>query len=72
MWDHHELGECQSSQGSIVCNLKIGNLKVYSFHVEIFLSPEGHGENDLADGVCCCTKDYAMERSPTGAQQRPG
>jgi hypothetical protein len=28
--------------------------------------PEGHGKGDLANGCCCCTRDYAMEGSPTG------
>jgi hypothetical protein len=72
MWDRHELGECRPSQESILRSLKIDDLKLHSFHVDIFLSPEGHVENNLADGGCCYTRDYAMERSPTGAQQRPG
>jgi hypothetical protein len=69
MWDHHKLGVCRPSQESVVRNLKIGDLKLYSFRAEIFPSPKGHGENDLADGGCCCTEDNTMERSPTGAQQ---
>jgi hypothetical protein len=72
MWDCHKLGECQPSQESIIQSLKMGDLKLYGFRVEIFLCPEGHGENDLANGGCYCTRDYAMERSPTGAQQRLG
>jgi hypothetical protein len=66
MWDCHELEECWPSQGSIVRSLEIGDLKLYSLCAEIFLSPKGNGENDLADGGCCCTKDYAMEGSPIG------
>jgi hypothetical protein len=50
---------------------QFGDLKLYSFHAKIFPSPEGHKENTLVNGGCCCTKDYAMERSPTGMQQRP-
>jgi hypothetical protein len=72
MWDCLELGECRPSQESIVRSLKIDDLKLYTFYVEIFPSPEGHGENDLADGGYCYTRDYAIERSPTGLQQRPG
>jgi hypothetical protein len=71
MWDHHELGECRLSQESVVRSLKISDLKLYIFHEEIFLSPEGHGENDLVNEGYCCTRDYAMERNPTRAQQRP-
>jgi hypothetical protein len=72
MWDRHELGECRPSQESVVCSLKIGDLKLYSFCVEIFLSPKGHEKNDPTDGGCCCTREYAMKRSSTGVQQRPG
>jgi hypothetical protein len=72
MWDHHELGECQLSQESIVRSLKISNLKLYSLRAEIFPSPKGYGKSDLTNGGCCCTRDYAMERNTTGAQQRPG
>jgi hypothetical protein len=68
MWDHHELGECQPSQESIVRSLKISDLKLYGLCAEIFLNPEGYGKSDLADGGCCCTRDYAMKRSSTGAQ----
>jgi hypothetical protein len=72
MQDHHELGECWSSQESDVRSLEIDDLKLYSIRAEIFLSPKGYGKRDLIDGGCCCTREYAMERSPTGAQQRPG
>jgi hypothetical protein len=48
MWDCHELGECRPCQESIVRSLKISDLKLYSFRVEIFPSPEGHEESDLA------------------------
>jgi hypothetical protein len=72
MWDRHELGECQPSEESNVRSLKIGHLKLYSFCAEIFPSPEGHREKALADGGYCYTRDNPMERSSTGAQQRPG
>jgi hypothetical protein len=72
MEDHHELRECQPSQEKVVYSLKISDLKLYSLRAEIFLSPEGYRKRDLTDRVHCCTKDYAMERSLTGAQQRPG
>jgi hypothetical protein len=71
MWDHHELGECWPSQESIVRSLKIGDLKLYGLCAEIFPSTEGYGKSDLADGGCCCTRDYALKRSSIGAQQRP-
>jgi hypothetical protein len=72
MCDCHELGECWPSQQSIVCTLKIGDLKLYSLRTEIFLSPKGYGKRNLTDGGCYYTRDYAMEWSPTGVQQRPG
>jgi hypothetical protein len=55
------------SQESVVCSLKIGDLKLYGLRVEIFLSPKGYRKSDLADGGHCCTRDYAMERSLTRA-----
>jgi hypothetical protein len=51
MWDRHGLGECRLSQESIVRILKIGDLKLYSFCVEIFLSPKGYEKRDLTDRV---------------------
>jgi hypothetical protein len=39
--------------------------------VEIFLNLEGYRKRNLTDGGCCCNRDYAMEKSSTGAQQRP-
>jgi hypothetical protein len=72
MRDHHELGEFQSSQEKVVRGLKISDLKLYSLCAEIFLSPEGYRKRDLTNGGRYCTMDYAIERSPTGAQQRPG
>jgi hypothetical protein len=72
IWDLHELGECRPSQESIARSLEIGDLKLYSLCAEIFLSPEGHGESDLADGGCYCNRDYAIKRSPTEVQQRHG
>jgi hypothetical protein len=63
MWNRHKLGECQSSQESVVRSLKIGDLKLYGLHVKIFPSPEGHGKSDLAIGGCCCTMGYVMERT---------
>jgi hypothetical protein len=71
MRDRHELGECRSSQESIARHLKIGDLKLCSLHAEIVLSLEGYEKSDLIDGGHYYTRDYAMERSPTGAQQRP-
>jgi hypothetical protein len=70
MWDHHELGECRLSQESGVCGLEIGDLELYSLCTEILLSPEGYGKRYLTNGCRCCTRDYAMERGPTGMQQR--
>jgi hypothetical protein len=72
MRDHHELGECQPSQESIICRLKIDDLKLYSLCAEIVPSLECYKKSDLTDGGPCCTRDYAMERSPTSAQHRPG
>jgi hypothetical protein len=72
MWDQHEFGECHTSQESILRSLEIGDLKLNSFHAEIFPSPEGYEKSNLTDGGCCCTEDYVMERSPTGAQHRSG
>jgi hypothetical protein len=66
MWDRHELGECWSSQESIIRSLEITDRKLYSLRAEIFLSPEGYGNRDLTNGGCYYTRDYAMERSPTG------
>jgi hypothetical protein len=67
MWNRHDFGECRPSLESVVCSLKISNHKLYSFCAEIFPCPEGYGKSDLTDGGCCSTRDYAMERSPTGA-----
>jgi hypothetical protein len=67
MWDHHEFGECWLSQESVVRSLKISDQKLYSYHAEIFPSPEGYGKSDLTDRGFYYTRDYAMERSPTGA-----
>jgi hypothetical protein len=72
MWDRHELGECRPFQENVVHSLEIGDLKLYSLRTEIFLSPEGYRKKDLNDEGHCCTRDYAMERSMIGAQQRPG
>jgi hypothetical protein len=33
---------------------------------------DSYGKSDLTDWGCCCAKDYAMERGPTGAQQCSG
>jgi hypothetical protein len=71
MQDRHELGECRPSQESIVRHLKIGDLKLCSLRAEIVLSLEGYEKSDLIDGGRYCTRDYAIERSPTGVQQRP-
>jgi hypothetical protein len=65
------LGECRLSQESIIHSLDISDLKLYDLCVEIFSSPEDHRKSDLADGGRYCTRDYAMEGSPIGAQHRP-
>jgi hypothetical protein len=70
MWNCHELGECWPSQESIVRSLKIGHLELYIFSSKVLPSPEGYGKRDLTDGRCCCTRNYTMKRSPTGAQKR--
>jgi hypothetical protein len=62
-------GECQPSQESIIRSPKISGLKLCGLHAEIFLSPKGYREGDLANRGRCCTGDYAMEGSPTGAQR---
>jgi hypothetical protein len=67
MRDRHEFGECRSSQESVVRRVKIDDLKLHSLYAKIVLSPKGYGKSDLTDGGCCCTRDYTMERSPTGA-----
>jgi hypothetical protein len=71
-WYRHELGECRLFQESILRSLEIDDIKLYSLHAEIFPSPKGYRKRDLTDRGCCCTRDYAIERSPTGVQQRPG
>jgi hypothetical protein len=70
MQNRYELGKCWSSQESIVRNLKIGDLKLYSSSLEVLPSPEGYKKRDLTDGHRCCTGDYTMERSPTSVQKR--
>jgi hypothetical protein len=67
MQNHHELGECWPSQESIVHSLKIGYLELYGFSSEVLLSPKGYGKRDMTDGHRCCTGDYTMQRSLTGA-----
>jgi hypothetical protein len=66
--------ECQHwpSQESVVRSLEIGGLKLYCLCAEFFLSPKGYSKGDLADRGRCCTRDYGMEGSPTGAQQGLG
>jgi hypothetical protein len=71
MWDHHEFGECWSSQESGVHSLEIGDLKLNSLRAKIFLSLLDYKKSDLTDRGFCCTRDYAMEKSLTGAQHRP-
>jgi hypothetical protein len=66
MWNCHELRECWPSQESVVRGLEIGDLKLFVFHAEVFLSPKGYGKEDLDDGGCCYPRDNAMEGSPTG------
>jgi hypothetical protein len=69
MRNRHELGECWPSQERVVRSLKISHLKLYIFSSEVLLSPKSYGERDLTNGHCCCTRDYTMERSLTGAQE---
>jgi hypothetical protein len=57
MQNWHELGECLSSQESIVRSLKIGHLELYIFSSEVLPSH-------------CCTRDYNMERISSGVQKR--
>jgi hypothetical protein len=66
VWDCHELGEHWPPQESVVCSLEISGLKLYVFRAEVFPSPNGHEKEDLADGGCCCPRDYAVKLSPTG------
>jgi hypothetical protein len=63
MWDGHELGECRQSQESIVRNLEIDNLKLYSLCEEIFMSPEGHRKKYLTDGGHCCMFQEVLKNS---------
>jgi hypothetical protein len=37
-----------------------------SLSTEVFLSHEGYWKRDLTDRGCCCSRDYALEWSPTG------
>jgi hypothetical protein len=62
MWDCHELGECQLSQESVVRSIKIGDLKLYSLHAEIFLSPDGYEKRNLID------RGYQNELTPREAR----
>jgi hypothetical protein len=70
MQNRHELGECRLSQETVVRSLKIGHLKLYSFSLEVHLSPEGYGKRDLTDGHRYCTRDRTKERSLTSAHKR--
>jgi hypothetical protein len=67
MQDRHELEECHPSQESVVCHQEISDLKLYSFCAEMVPSPEGYGMSDMINEGRYCTREYAMERSPTRA-----
>jgi hypothetical protein len=60
----HELGECWPPEEWVVRHLEVGYLKLHLFSTEVFSSPEGHRKSDLADGGCCYSGDYSLERSP--------
>jgi hypothetical protein len=62
--DHHELGECRSSQQSGVRCLEVSYLKLLVFRMKIFPSPKGYRKSDLIDKSHCCTRNYAMRGSP--------
>jgi hypothetical protein len=70
--DCHKLGKGRSSKESVLRHLKVSHLKLQVFSTEIFLSRKGHGKGNLTDGGSCCTMDYVVERSPTGARCRSG
>jgi hypothetical protein len=70
--DYHKLGKCWLSKESVVRCFEVDHLELQVFSVEIFLSPNGHGKSNLTDRGRCCTRDYAMERSPTMVQCRSG
>jgi hypothetical protein len=57
---HHKLGECQSSEECIIRHLKVCYLKLQVFCMDVFPSPKGHRESNLADGGHCCTMDYSV------------
>jgi hypothetical protein len=57
--DCHELGECRPSQESVVHSFKL-----YVLCAKVFLSAEGQGKEDLADGCCCCPMGLCHEREP--------
>jgi hypothetical protein len=59
-------------QESVVRSLDISDLKLYVLSAEVFPSPKGNENEDLADGGCCCPRDYAVKGSLTGMQQGPG
>jgi hypothetical protein len=64
----HELGEHRPPEECIVCNLKIGYLKLHVLGAKVFPDPEGHGKSDLADGGHHYSRDYSTEGSPTRTQ----
>jgi hypothetical protein len=70
--DCHKLGECRPSEERVVCHLEIGYLELQVFSTEVFQSPAGHRKSDLADGHRYSSKDYSVERSPTGMWCRSG
>jgi hypothetical protein len=66
--NRHEHGECRPPQESVVCYVKVGNLELQVFCMEVFMSPEGYKKSDLTDGSHYYSKDYAVEWNPTGTQ----
>jgi hypothetical protein len=72
MRDCCKLGKCLSSKESVVHYLKVGNLELQVFSMEIVLSPKGHEKSNLTNGGHYCIRDYDVEQSLTGAQCRSG
>jgi hypothetical protein len=53
---------------AVVRRLEVGYLELQIFSTEAFLSPKAYGKRDLTDESRCCTRDYVVKWSPTGAQ----
>jgi hypothetical protein len=56
----HKLGECRSSEECVIRRLKVCYLKLQVFCMDVFPSPKGDRESNLADGGHCCTMDYSV------------